>query len=257
MKLNLFWRICGWSAISCLLIPVLHTFWISFSPDSFLTPPTDVWSGRWYTTFANDRRWRQAAWRSMEVATVASLISVVTGWMIANVVQAGSRLGRTLTFGVLLPALIPSAALGMGMLPMMHLLSLWMTLWAIILAHATLGLPIAFLIFRSYWSARLSELQEVARGLGASELQIMFRITLPLSRPPIIASYLSVFVLSLNESLITQFLATPHNETLPSVIWPQLRYSPSPLVAVASCLTTATGIVALVFLHKCRPSYTA
>jgi len=52
-------------------------------------------------------------------------------------------------------------------------------------------------------------------------------------------------VLSLNEFILSLFLATPESETLPPVEWPNLRYALSPLVAVASCLTTlctATGI---------------
>src|SRR5262245_52033014 len=50
----------GWSAVSCLLMPLLFAAWVSFSPDSFLTPPTGEWSVRWYTAFAADRRWASA-----------------------------------------------------------------------------------------------------------------------------------------------------------------------------------------------------
>jgi ABC-type spermidine/putrescine transport system permease subunit II len=46
------------------------------------------------------------------------------------------------------------------------------------------------------------------------------------------------FVLSLNEFIFSLFLATSETETLPRVLWPNLRYALSPLVAVASCLTT-------------------
>ena len=37
------------------LAPVLFIVWVSFSPDSFLTPPTGEWSLRWYRAFAADR----------------------------------------------------------------------------------------------------------------------------------------------------------------------------------------------------------
>jgi ABC-type spermidine/putrescine transport system permease subunit II len=41
--------------------------------------------------------------------------------------------------------------------------------------------------------------------------------------------------------MVTLFLATPSTETLPAVVWPQLRYAASPLVAVASCLGAAAA----------------
>jgi ABC-type spermidine/putrescine transport system permease subunit II len=59
------------------------------------------------------------------------------------------------------------------------------------------------------------------------------------------------FVLSLNEFILSLFLATPETETLPRVLWPNLRYALSPLVAVASCVTTlvtAAGIGAATWL---------
>ncbi|MFO0929459.1 MAG: hypothetical protein U0736_20920 [Gemmataceae bacterium] len=57
----------------------------------------------------------------------------------------------------------------------------------------------------------------------------------------------AAFAISLNEATVTLFLATPTTETMPAVAWAQLRYSPSPLVAVASCVSVAVGgIVAAV-----------
>jgi ABC-type spermidine/putrescine transport system permease subunit II len=51
-------------------------------------------------------------------------------------------------------------------------------------------------------------------------------------------------VLSINEFFLALFLATPETETLPRVIWPELRYSLSPLVSVASVLTLAATALA-------------
>jgi hypothetical protein len=41
-------RRLGWLVVAGLLAPVVFAGWVSFSPDSFLTPPTGDWSGRWY-----------------------------------------------------------------------------------------------------------------------------------------------------------------------------------------------------------------
>jgi ABC-type spermidine/putrescine transport system permease subunit II len=82
-----------------------------------------------------------------------------------------------------------------------------------------------------------------ARGLGATPGQAARLITLPLALPAILAGVTAAFVGSLNEAMVTLFLATPTTETLPAVVWPQLRYAASPLVAVASCVSVAITLV--------------
>ena len=238
-------RIClGCAAVAILLAPVLFTFWVSFSPDSFLTPPSTVWSIRWYRAFASDRRWSSATMRSLEVALLASLLSVLTTFPVAIACRSLRKTSRYIAEAtLLLPAIVPAAALGTGLLPLMHASRLWGSMLAMVLVHATLGLPVVLLIARTALTTELQELESAARGLGASPKAVLLRVTLPLMTPSILAAGICVFVLSLNESLVSLFLATPANETLPTVVWPQLRYSASPLVAVASCVTTAIGVL--------------
>ena len=238
--------VLGWGTIVCLLAPVLHTLWVSFSPDSFLTPPTTVWSIKWYVACFQDRRWMHAILQSLTVAGLAAGLAVATAapaaWSTGKLTGTQQRF---VSFLLLLPALIPPAALGFGLLPLVHYTGLWGTTLGMLLVHATVGLPIAFLIIRTCLPEQLSELETAAAGLGASRPEILRRVTLPLLAPVLFAAGIAVFVLSLNESLVSIFLATPNNETLPAVVWPQLRYSPSPLVAVASCVTAVIGTLGI------------
>ena len=61
--------------------------------------------------------------------------------------------------------------------------------------------------------------------------------------PAILAGAVMAFVLSLNEFVMALFLGTPEIETLPKVIWPNLRYTLTPLVAAASGVTMALTIL--------------
>lgn len=221
------------------LAPVLFTVWVSFSPDSFLTPPTDEWSVRWYRAFAADRVWQSAAWQSLLVATASATVCVLAATPAA---YAGRRSVSPL---VLLPACLPPAALGVGLLPVFHSLGLWGTSLGLILVHATLGLPAAYLIARSHLTESVMKLAVVANGLGASRWQAAWRVTLPLLRPAVVAGWVAAFVLSLNESVVTLFLATPANQTLTAVAWQKLRDSASPLVAVAAVASAAVGTLGL------------
>jgi ABC-type spermidine/putrescine transport system permease subunit II len=236
--------VLGWLALLCVLTPLVFSVWVSFSPDSFFTPPTGEWSLRWYAAFAADRRWMLALGRSLIVATAAAAVAAAAGTPLAYSAVRYRFAGQPLLVGgALLPACVPAAVLGMGLLPLLYLTRLWGHLAALVLAHGLLGLPVVFLILRTHFGQASPDLEAAARGLGATAAQVAWRITLPLARPSVLAGAAAAFVGSLNEAMLTLFLATPSTETLPAVIWPQLRYAASPLVAVASCVSvTFTGI---------------
>lgn len=237
----------GWLVLVGLFAPILHTAWVSFSPDSFLTPPTGEWSLRWYRKFAEDSRWSAAVGRSLLVAAAAAGVSVAAAVPAAYAVKRARWRGlRILLVALLLPAAIPPAALGMGVLPLLHRAGLWGHPLGLILVHATLGLPVAFLIVRTHLTDRLAELESAARGLGASWWQVAWRVSLPLLRPALAAAGVAVFVLSVNEAFVTLFLASPNTETVPAVSWPELRHSPTPVLAVASAVTAGLGAIGMV-----------
>jgi putative spermidine/putrescine transport system permease protein len=241
----------GWVAVFVLLAPVLQTFWISFSPDALLSPPVGAWSLRWYRAFLEDGRWTAAAARSIAIALSAAAGSLLTATPVAIRLVKSSDVERRLLMPLLLmPALVPAAALGTGLLPLLHATHLWGSVTSMVLVHTTLGLPIALLIIRTHLTDELATLESAARGLGATNGCVFWRVTLPLIAPGLIAAGISVFVLSLNESLVSLFLATPDNETLPAVVWPQLRFSASPIVAVASAVTSAAGIAGALLVSR-------
>jgi ABC-type spermidine/putrescine transport system permease subunit II len=259
-------RICllllGWAVVACLLTPLAFAAWVSFSPGSFLTPPTGEWSGRWYLAFAEDRRWTAALVRSLVVGVASAAVAVVAGTPLALAVARYRFGGNGLLAGAaLLPLCVPPAVLGMGILPLLYAAGLWGNLLGLVLAHGLVGFPLVYLIARSHFAQTSSDLEAAARGLGAGPWQTAVRVTLPLARPAVLAGAAAAFAVSLNESMLTVFLATPTTETVPAVVWPQLRYSPSPLVAVASCVSVGVALIVAVafvvgrrlstFLHQC------
>ncbi|MBY0232725.1 MAG: ABC transporter permease, partial [Gemmataceae bacterium] len=124
-------RVLGWLLLALLLSPLLMAAWVSFSPDSTLSPPVGRWSLRWHAAFLGDERWTAALGRSLMVAASASLVAVIAGGMLA---LARGRLG----FLALLPAMVPPVALALGLMP------LWRgSLVGLVLIHGMLGMPLA------------------------------------------------------------------------------------------------------------------
>jgi ABC-type spermidine/putrescine transport system permease subunit II len=245
-------RLAVWFALLLLLSPLVYACWLSIAPDEFLTPPLRNWSLRWYEEFFHTPRWTAALGESLTVGALAVVFSLVAGLPLAFAVSRFHFRGHSLLMGgTVLPLVTPPILLAIGLLPVMQTLGLWGTSLSLALTHALFGMPMVCWLTRAALVGVDPNLESAARGLGAKPWQVIYRVTLPSIGPSILAGALMAFVLSLNEFLLSLFLATPETETLPRVLWPSLRYSLSPLVAVASCVTTlatSAGIGAAVWL---------
>jgi ABC-type spermidine/putrescine transport system permease subunit II len=239
--------------LALLLWPVVYAVWVSFSPGELLQPPTDRWSLRWYRLFFASPRWTQALSSSLIVACFSVAVSLFAGTCLALAVTRCHFAGRRwLSRAVLLPLFVPSVVLGMGLLPLFQLTGLWGWRLSLALAHALASLPVVFLVMRSALAEAGPDLELAARGLGATPLRAFFRVTLPLVRPALLAGTAMSLILSLNEVVLALFLATPHIETLPRIIWAELRYALSPVVAVASCISVVLTVAGLIVVMSAR-----
>jgi ABC-type spermidine/putrescine transport system permease subunit II len=150
------------------------------------------------------------------------------------------------------PLLMPPVVIAMGLLPMMQRLGIWGSLSSISIAHALLALPVTAMVAESALEEFDRNLQAAARGLGASHWECVRTVVLPLSMPALVAAATIAAILSINEFIVALFLGTPETETLPKVIWPNLRYTLTPLVAAASTISLAITIVLLVVVSRAR-----
>ncbi|NJO81274.1 MAG: ABC transporter permease subunit, partial [Cyanobacteria bacterium RM1_2_2] len=119
--------------------------------------------------------------------------------------------------------------------------------------HSLWSMPVVFLVIQAALKDLDPDLEHAARGLGANAITTFRRITLPVIAPALLVGAIMAFIISLNEFVIALFLSTPAIETLPKVIWPNLRYTLTPLVAAASSVTmvlTLFGIAISVWLLR-------
>jgi putative spermidine/putrescine transport system permease protein len=242
-------NVFGITTLVLLLWPIVYAAWISFTPGETLAPQRGEWSLRWYRLFFESPQWTAGLWNSLVVAGLSVANSLVAGAGLALAVTRYHFRGRRLlSAAVLLPLFVPGVVMGMGLLPWMRVLGLWGSRLSLAAAHGVWGLPVVFLVVRAALEEIDPDLERAAQGLGATRGMVFRRITFPLIAPALLAGATMGFVLSLNEFMIALFLATPEIETLPKVIWPNLRYTLTPLVAAASCVTTAITLagVALV-----------
>lgn len=117
---------------------------------------------------------------------------------------------------VLIGQLLPTAAIIVPLFITLRVLGLVNTYWGLILVYMIITLPLATWMLTSYFKAIPVELEEAAIIDGASRLGVLFRITLPLSTPGIVAVLVYAFVTTWNEFIFALAFATDSSvKTLP------------------------------------------
>ena len=241
-----FTNVLGFGLLLVLLLPLIYVIWISFTPSELLQPPTGQWSLRWYQLFFTSPQWTQGLINSFWVAGMTVVGSLLTGGGVALAACRYHFRGVQLLSGaVLLPLFVPAVVLAMALLPLVHILGLWGTQISLAAAHSLWSMPVVFLVIRAALATLDPDLEQAARGLGANSITTFRRITLPVIAPALIAGAVMAFIISLNEFVMALFLSTPAIETLPKVIWPNLRYTLTPLVAAASSVTMLLTLLGL------------
>jgi putative spermidine/putrescine transport system permease protein len=232
-----FVRILLLSILVFLILPIIISLSIAFSPDSFLTIPTSNWTSKWFYDVFYQTRWTEAFLRSLIMATLSTFLGLSLGMPLAySMTRLNIPLKEIIHGSILLPLIIPPVIIGMGALPVFYAMRLNGTIFEIVIMHSCLILPIIYLILKNKIQNINPEIENVAMGLGAGIFETLWFITLPLLFPAIAISGICGFGISINETMVAIFMAGPTNETISTITWSQLKEAPTPLIAVASII---------------------
>jgi len=235
--------------IAILYVPILVLIGYSFNA----SPLVNVWGGfstAWYGQLLHNRQLLEAALLSLEVAVTASSVAVVLGTLAAVALVRCARFpGRLLLTGMVnAPLVMPEIITGITQLllfvSMMQLIS-WphRGFTTIVLSHVTFCIAYVTITVQARLQTADRSLEEAAQDLGASPARAFIDITLPIIAPAIVSSWLLCFTLSLDDLVISSFVAGPGASTLPMVIYSKVKLGVSPDVnALASLIVCAVGV---------------
>lgn len=235
-----------------LYLPIVLVIVYSFNDSRLVT----VWSGFslkwWHALFANEAM-LQAAWLSLRIAfvsaTAAALIGLAAGYVLA---RAPSFPGRAL-FGslVVAPMVMPEVVMGISMLllfvgaerllggPERGFLT-------ITLAHTTFSIAFVAIVVQARLSDFDRSLEEAAMDLGATPWVTFRTVTLPLIAPAVGSGWLLAFTLSLDDLILTQFVAGAQSQTLPMRVYSSVRLGVDPQINVLATIVVAVAACALI-----------
>jgi len=150
---------------------------------------------------------------------------------------------RLLESAISLPLVLPEIVMAVATLLLFMALQIPLGLLTVIVAHVVFCIPFAYLPIR----ARLNDLDplllEAASDLYASPFQVFWRITLPLLWPALLSAAVLAFVVSLDDFIMTFFVAGPGATTLPVYIFSSIRTGITPEVNAISTLMLSISIL--------------
>ncbi len=234
--------------LALLLIPMVLSLLVAFTPtETIEIPAPNTWSLRWFERFFKDSIWQTGAVNSLLIALLTTAISLASGTAAALAFERYEFRGKQfLNYFLLLPLFVPPVVLGMQSLAWHERIKIWGSLWSLALAHSLWAMPLVFMVMRSALRSVDRRLEDAAAGMGANGWQVFLRVTLPLIWPGLLVASFFAFIISLNEFVMALFLSTPKTQTISTLIWPQLRYTLSPLVAAASAILLIMTLTVLV-----------
>lgn len=248
--------IFGLLALAFLLAPVLLILPLSFSAGSFLYYPLPGLSFRWYADFWTSGFWLPALWNSLRLGTVAALLAGVLGTLAAFGLWRGDFPGQRLVMAVLLaPMVVPVVIVAVALLLAFGPLGLTNSFLGLVLGHAALGAPFVLVTVLAALQQFDAVQLRAAAACGASPLRAFLRVCLPQIMPGVAAGAIFAFATSLDEVVVTLFLAGPAQRTLPRQMFSGLNDSISLTIMAAAMvmvLLSALLLLAVTLLRRKR-----
>ena len=234
-----------------LYLPIIILIVNSFNASRFGTG----WQGfslRWYARLLHEPEIWRAARNSLAIALGATALSVVFGTTAAFALHrfARSRLQRFHYGLVYTPLVVPEILMGISLLMAFAAAGVRLGFGTIFLAHVTFCVSFVAMTVL----ARLQDFDfaviEAAQDLGAGWGTTLRKVLLPLIAPGILAGALLAFTLSIDDFVITFFVAGPGSTTLPIRIYSMIKYGSPPLINALSTILLTVTFTAVVISQR-------
>lgn len=254
------WRnhvLCAYAMaiLAFLYLPLLILALYSFNESRI----NAVWSGftfDWYLSLFKNRRVLEALTNSLIVAVASTLVSTILGTTAAIALNKYQYKYKNVINGLLyLPILIPEIVMGLSLLVLFSQAHIPLGKTSLILAHITFCVSFVVITVNARLEGMRPELEQAAMDLYATPFQTFRYVTLPLAMPGIVAGALMAFTLSIDDFIISFFVAGPNSTTLPLYIYAMVKRGISPEINALSTLLMLATIVLVVLAQILQPQH--
>lgn len=209
---------------------------------------TAVWRGftwKWYQVAWQDDALIQSLRMSLRVALIVTAVTTVLGTSAAWALRRGRIRGRNAVESLfMLPAVIPEIVIAFSTVALFSLVRFHLGTTTIVLTHVAFCLPYVLYVVAARLERLDPRLEEAALDLGATPASAFWHVSFPMLTPALASGALLVFTLSLDDYLITSFVAGERSTTLPLQIYAMLKSGISPEInAISTVVLFATALL--------------
>jgi spermidine/putrescine transport system permease protein len=242
-----------WLYVIWSLAPVLLAIQFSFNSGR----SRSTWQGfstQWYccdpSSVVEDPSLRRALLNSVILALLTTLVATPLGVALAlGLARWRGRVSRAANGLMLVPLAMPELVLGSALFLVFTSLYTMIPLGrpAQLLGHVTFSISYVVVIVRARLASVGSEYEAAARDLGATPLQAVRTVLLPLLYPAVFAGALIVFASSMDDFVISAFLsADASSATVPIRLYSAARTAPTPALNALAALLLVGSTIAIV-----------
>jgi spermidine/putrescine transport system permease protein len=234
-------------AFCYLLLPIGVVILFSFNAPSGRY--NYVWEG---FTFDNWANWdsvpgiKDAVIKSLEIGFVSTIAATALGTLLALAIVRHRFRGRGATnMLVFLPMSTPEIVLGASLLTLFLNMQIVTGFATIFIAHVMFVVSYIVVTVKARLIDFDRHLEEAAMDLGANPWTTFRKVTLPLLAPAILSAGLLGFALSIDDFVITYFVAGS-TTTFPLFVWGAARVSVPPQVNVVASAIFLVAVLIMV-----------
>lgn len=230
-----------------LYLPIFILVIFSFN-DSKLNA---VWTGftvKWYGSLWQNGAVLHATQMTLIVAFASTILSIIFGILVSVGMYRYKFKGKSVVDGMLnVPLVLPEIVMGISLLAFFSMIKVPLGIWTLIIAHVTFSIPYVVVVIRARLQGFDKSIEEAAMDLGANEWKTFRLITLPIIQPAIVASALLAFTISMDDVIVSFFVAGPGSTTLPLQIFSMVRFGVTPEINALSTIMLVATLLVVIF----------
>ncbi len=248
-KIPLWLSLFGGIVASWLFLPALVVLPMSLNATNRLSVWPPQQSFRLYESFFMNPVWYGSALRSIGIALAVSVIATILGTAASLAIDRGFTKARGLMGALLLaPLILPIVVAAVASYLVYLRWGLVGTPQGMIAAHVCIAIPFVVVPVLASLQSVERRLEFAAQSLGATPVQSLYLVTLPLIRSAVLVGFFLAFMTSFDEVVLSLFLTGPGMTTLPIQMYSALVEITDPTIAAAASVVLLFTFVTIAFV---------
>jgi len=234
------------AVMSFFYLPILSLMIFSFNDSRSLTS----WSGfslQWYQALFENREMMTAITTTITIALVSTFVATVMGTLAAIGISKSRRLIKELVLSVnSFPILNPEIVTAIGLMLLYSSLNIEKGFMTMLLAHIIFSTPYVILSVLPRLRRLDPDIAEAALDLGATPLQALWKVIVPMITPGIVSGALIAFTMSFDDFVISYFVSGNGVKNISILVYTMSKRINPTINALSTILVVIITIVLLV-----------